>query len=178
MSVNSKTAVLDWNTNYTIDCSGWAVWGAESWLDGVCWHPRLGPTGGRDSRRVWSPRGSATSSGVAWSGRGSRSQSVSRMGQHARRRSRPCDVSAGAFDGSLASQPLWAYSVTNTDDNLGAGTLRTGITQANGDTDEDYIDFSIYALYSSFLWPKWNQANWKKWIRHWFWYRMWCHQFI
>ncbi|MCR9252426.1 MAG: cadherin domain-containing protein, partial [bacterium] len=45
----------------------------------------------------------------------------------------------GSFDGA----PLWVTRVTNTLDDTNPGSLRYALTQANTDTDQDYIDFSI-----------------------------------
>jgi hypothetical protein len=54
--------------------------------------------------------------------------------------------SAGAAaNGTLTNNPLWALRVTDNTDNgmVGLGSLRQAITEANLDTDTDYIDFSI-----------------------------------
>lgn len=51
----------------------------------------------------------------------------------------------GTNTGTPTNGPLWALRVTdNTDDaTAGLGSLRQAITEANKDTDTDYIDFSI-----------------------------------
>jgi hypothetical protein len=60
------------------------------------------------------------------------------------------DESTNSFVGRLGTtanvdnnDPLWALRVTNTLDDGSQGSLRWAITQANTDTDTDYIDFSI-----------------------------------
>ncbi|TAE92030.1 MAG: LamG domain-containing protein [Runella slithyformis] len=55
------------------------------------------------------------------------------------------DLSGNANNGTLQNGTLWALRVTDNTDNSGAGlgSLRQAITEANTDTDTDYIDFSI-----------------------------------
>ncbi|TAE45501.1 MAG: BspA family leucine-rich repeat surface protein, partial [Cytophagales bacterium] len=52
---------------------------------------------------------------------------------------------AGANNGTLQNGALWAMRVTDNTDtgSAGLGSLRQAITEANTDTDKDYIDFSI-----------------------------------
>jgi Leucine-rich repeat (LRR) protein/Ca2+-binding EF-hand superfamily protein len=58
------------------------------------------------------------------------------------------DISGNGNNGTLPvapNNPLWALRVTDNTDNggVGLGSLRQAITEANLDTDTDYIDFSI-----------------------------------
>ncbi|TAG44324.1 MAG: BspA family leucine-rich repeat surface protein [Cytophagia bacterium] len=52
---------------------------------------------------------------------------------------------AGSNNGTLQNGALWAMRVTDNTDtgSAGLGSLRQAITEANTDTDKDYIDFSI-----------------------------------